>query len=303
MAKRILTGAVGLPVLILLVSLGNIPLQIGPLTLSPLLIMLLILSCIGLAEFYQAMTGELAPSAQAKRKFKDNLPIRWFFGRFSIHDVGYVFTVLYYLLLPNIGSNPYFFILITMFIISILVFMVLFHGIINIVDCALTLFGFFYVAFLLSFIYLIRMHLLGSAFVWLIFISAFGCDTCAYFTGKLLGKHKLVPNLSPNKTVEGAVGGVLGAGLLAMLYGLFLAKVVHLTNMNANLMIYSTVVGLVGAVFASFGDLAASSIKRLKNIKDFGSIFPGHGGVLDRFDSVIFAAPMVYMVMILLLKR
>jgi phosphatidate cytidylyltransferase len=301
MAKRILTGAVGLPILFLLVSFGQVPWRAGFFTVSPLSVALLILSCFGLAEFYQAMTGELAPAEQAKRKFSDNLPIRWFYGRFFIHDVGYAFTVLYYLLLPKIGSNPYFFILITMFIITILVFMVLFHGIININDCAVTLFGFFYVAFLLSFIYLVRMHVLGSAFVWLIFISAFGCDTGAYFTGRLFGKHKLVEKLSPNKTIEGAGGGVIVAGLLAMLYGIFLAAVVRISN--TNLIIYCTVVGLVGAVFASFGDLAASSVKRLKNIKDFGRIFPGHGGVLDRFDSVIFAAPMVYMVMILLLKR
>ncbi|MDR3238888.1 MAG: phosphatidate cytidylyltransferase [Clostridiales bacterium] len=295
MTRRIVTSAVGLPLIVAVVYFGGIYLRLT----------LLVLSCVGLAEFYQAMTGELAPAVKNKRALKDSLPIRWFFGRFSIHDIGYAFTVLYYFLLPDIASAPYFFVMITMFIITLLVFIVLFYEKIHIIDCALTLFGFFYVAFLLSFIYLVRMHLLGIFFVWLIFISAFGCDTSAYFTGRMLGRHKLTPKLSPNKTVEGAVGGVIGAGLLALLYGFFIVKVLRIASnlTSANIILYSAAVGLVGAVFASFGDLAASSIKRLKNIKDFGALFPGHGGVLDRFDSVIFAAPMVYMVMILLLKR
>jgi phosphatidate cytidylyltransferase len=92
---------------------------------------------------------------------------------------------------------------------------------------------------------------------------------------------------------------VVGAGFLACLFGFCISEIF---TVEINLVVYCTIVGTVGAVFASFGDLAASSIKRLTSIKDFGKIFPGHGGVLDRFDSVLFAAPMMYMTLILLFQ-
>ena len=116
--------------------------------------------------------------------------------------------------------------------------------------------------------------------------------------GRAFGRHKLAPDLSPKKTVEGAIGGVAGACLLSVLFGMFSYRWFHLTEINAKIIF--AIVGIVGAVFATFGDLAASSVKRFTKIKDFGKIFPGHGGVLDRFDSVIFAAPMMYMAILLL---
>jgi phosphatidate cytidylyltransferase len=127
--------------------------------------------------------------------------------------------------------------------------------------------------------------------VWLIFIGAWGSDTCAYAVGMLLGKHKIVPKLSPKKTVEGCIGGVIGAALLGYLYALFLGdKIVGLANPR----IIFAIIGASASVISQFGDLAASAIKRNYDIKDYGRLIPGHGGILDRFDSIIFTAPIVY---------
>ncbi len=150
--------------------------------------------------------------------------------------------------------------------------------------------GVFYVAVMLSCIYQTRMLIGGAYLVWLIFLCSWGSDTCAYCVGVLFGKHKMAPVLSPKKSIEGAVGGVLGTVLLTILYGW-----IFRTEMNLTLEYVFILAGIsgVGAMVSMIGDLAASAIKRNYNIKDYGKIIPGHGGILDRFDSVIFTAPMI----------
>ena len=147
-----------------------------------------------------------------------------------------------------------------------------------------------YVAVMLSCIYQTRMLIGGAYLVWLIFLCSWGSDTCAYCVGVLFGKHKMAPVLSPKKSIEGAVGGVLGTVLLTILYGW-----IFRTEMNLTLEYVFILAGIsgVGAMVSMIGDLAASAIKRNYNIKDYGKIIPGHGGILDRFDSVIFTAPMI----------
>lgn len=131
----------------------------------------------------------------------------------------------------------------------------------------------------------------------LIFICAWSTDTFAYFSGKLFGKHKLIPNVSPNKTVEGAVGGVIGTMIVCAIYIAVVKNVMDINiNIWSNVYIQGAAIGLIGGVFSQVGDLIASSIKRDTGIKDFGWIFPGHGGFMDRFDSVIFIAPIIYCV-------
>lgn len=134
-------------------------------------------------------------------------------------------------------------------------------------------------------------EMFGTAYMLLIFICAWSTDTFAYFTGKFFGKHKLIPHVSPNKTVEGSIGGVAGTMILSVIYLFALNKVFAL---DVNWLISGLAVGFVGGVFSQVGDLTASAIKRDTGIKDFGWIFPGHGGFMDRFDSVMFIAPFIF---------
>ena len=151
-----------------------------------------------------------------------------------------------------------------------------------------TFFGVFYVAVMLSYIYQTRMLGDGVFVVWLIFIASWGSDTGAYCVGVLMGKHKMTPKLSPNKSVEGAIGGVVVAVLMGTAYGWFVQYALGYTNRTKVIM--AVICGL-GAILGQLGDLAASAIKRNK---DYGNLIPGHGGVLDRFDSVIVTAPVIY---------
>ncbi len=151
-------------------------------------------------------------------------------------------------------------------------------------------FGFFYAGLMISYIYQVRMLFGGAFSVWLIFIAAWGSDVFAYCAGMLFGKHKAFPVLSPKKTWEGCVGGIIGAALVAVLYCLAMN---HWFHQSFSVAQYAIVCGC-GAVISQIGDLAASAMKRNNEIKDYGKLIPGHGGVLDRFDSVIFVAPLVY---------
>ena len=153
------------------------------------------------------------------------------------------------------------------------------------------MFGVIYVAVMLSYIYKTRNLEGGAWLVGLIFISSWGSDTCAYCVGMLIGKHKMAPVLSPKKSVEGGVGGVVGAALLGALYAVVIAKWNPASGHTA--LMYALICA-VGALISMVGDLAASAIKRNKEIKDYGRLIPGHGGILDRFDSVIFTAPFIY---------
>lgn len=136
----------------------------------------------------------------------------------------------------------------------------------------------------------------GKYLYLLIFIGAWMTDTGAYFAGVLLGKHKLIPKVSPKKTVEGAVGGIFGCMAGYAVYGVILDKCFSVSVNYLSLIVLSVVIGVV----SQLGDLVASYIKRECDIKDFGFIFPGHGGVMDRFDSIIAVAPVIYGIMLFL---
>ncbi len=119
-------------------------------------------------------------------------------------------------------------------------------------------------------------------------IIAWATDTGAYFTGYFLGKHKLAPEMSPKKTIEGAIGGILIAMAATVAYGVILYGNFYMIGM-----IKYAIVGGAGSIVAQIGDLAASCIKRDFGKKDYGTLLPGHGGLMDRFDSVLFTAPYV----------
>ena len=157
------------------------------------------------------------------------------------------------------------------------------------------LFGLIYVTMMMSFVFKTRFLKDGILLVWLIFIGAWGSDTCAYCVGKLIGRHKLPSKLSPNKTIEGCLGGIVGAALIGFLFALAFFKQTEYWWEFA-------LIGGVSAVLSQIGDLTASAIKRNHDIKDYGKLIPGHGGILDRFDSIIFIAPIVYVLSLFLIR-
>ncbi len=243
--------------------------------------LLLLISLIGMSELYKVS------------RLQTSLP----------GIVGYVAAVAYYLLLrlqikgpgesevlQYIDGQGLALIVIAFLIVLMAVYVFSYPKYVS-DEMMLIFFGVFYVAVMLSYVYQTRMiPKEGTYLVWLVFLCSWGCDTCAYCVGMLIGKHKMAPKLSPKKSVEGAVGGVVGAALLGALYAV---AVNHFGNASAEPLLYAVICG-VGGLISMVGDLAASAIKRNHNIKDYGKLIPGHGGILDRFDSVIFTAPIIY---------
>lgn len=170
------------------------------------------------------------------------------------------------------------------------------HGKLPIQSLALTLIGGMLIPFLLCALVRIRVSNYGPFHVLIPFVLAFTSDSGAYFAGRSFGKHKLSPVISPNKTVEGMVGGV-GAAIVGMLlYCLVLDVAFGFTVSYLNCLAY----GVIGSLAGVFGDLAFSAIKRQTGLKDYGNLIPGHGGVLDRFDSMTLIAPLVEALLIIL---
>ena len=197
--------------------------------------------------------------------------------------VGYLGAVLYYIAMKADFGNYGTMAIITSMILILFVY-VFGYPKYHAEQVMAAFFGVVYVAVMLSFIYLTRSLPDGKFLVWLIFLCSWGCDTCAYCVGMLIGKHKMAPVLSPKKSIEGAVGGVAGAALLGVIYA----------AATQGKMAEYALICAVGALISMVGDLAASAIKRNQNIKDYGKLIPGHGGILDRFDSVIITAPVIY---------
>lgn len=203
---------------------------------------------------------------------------------------GYMFDILWFVLI-RIGRADMGLMLLMAAIMVIMAEYVFATPKYNDSQVATTFFGIVYVGMMLSYIYLTRSLDNGIFLVWLIFVGSWGSDTCAYCTGVLIGKHKLAPRVSPKKSIEGSLGGVIGAALIGLIYA-FIVKD-HLSAIS-NPYVAFAVIGAASSVISQIGDLAASAIKRNHDIKDYGKLIPGHGGILDRFDSVIFTAPIVY---------
>ena len=255
LSKRVVSGVVGLILLIIIVFIGGIPLYIG----------IIGLSLIGLYELFRAL------------KKLDFNPISY---------LAYFATLLIYLRI--------FYPILTMeFIIASLFIIILSLSVLQsnkkLVDISLTILGVLYIPFLLSYL----VHLESTKYIWIIFSIAFGTDTFAYLIGSKMGKNKLSPTISPNKSVEGAIGGVFGSMLITSIY----CSIVGIGPLWSVL-----ILSVLGSVASQLGDLTASKIKRYTGIKDFGKIMPGHGGMLDRFDSIIFASPVVYYYVVYFLK-
>lgn len=255
MKTRILSALIALPLLFFVLLSGGIALYIGA----------FVLSIIGLFEFFRVFSKVYKPVAAA----------------------AYVMTILWFLGLYFGVIHEYFMFLIAVFSFILLAVMVFTKR--DIVDVLIPFLAFFYIPFSLSHLMLIS-EIDANFFIWYPFIIAFITDTFALFTGRLIGKRPLIPSVSPKKTVEGAIGGVVFCVITSSLFAYFL---------KPDFAVYAIFLGLVGSIFSQIGDLIASKIKRIFGIKDFGKIMPGHGGVLDRFDSLIVTMPLVYYFIVL----
>ena len=260
---RLLSGIVLVILLIVTVGIGRYLLW-G---------VLLIASLIGLGELYRVV------------KVRQKLP----------GFVGYAAAAGYYVLL--LAKKPeYTLPLLVLLLMAVMAVYVFTYPAYVASQITTVFFGVVYVAVMLSFVYQTRMLPDGKFMVWLIFLSSWGCDTCAYCVGMLIGKHKMAPVLSPKKSVEGGIGGIVGAAFLGMLYAVCAN---HFAGAGIRVLLCGLICGVGGAI-SQIGDLSASAIKRNYKIKDYGALIPGHGGILDRFDSVIFTAPIIYYLALLL---
>ncbi len=268
---RVISALVGLALLIAVLYLGSITLGI----------VVSLIAAIGLYEFYNSVS-----------KVRNVNPIK---------SIGYL-SILPLLVLGlketgwfNIDISILVGVSVCLIIFITMAFIVLAHKKYNIIDAGVTLFGVAYIPFLMSFLVLIRNMDFGLILIWIIFIGAWGTDTMAYIFGRLFGKRKIIPEISPKKTLAGAIGGIVGCIALMIIFGFIIENYFALK-------ISFVVLGMLGlfcGVVSQIGDWSASAIKRYVNVKDFGNIMPGHGGVLDRFDSILFVAPAVYFVLIL----
>ena len=222
--------------------------------------------------------------------------------------VGYIAMVAYYALITffqtsnaqvfpdDVISRTILSILIVLLLTQMSIYVLTFPRY-SITQVVFAFFCFLYGPVFLSYIYLARELKYGMYIYALIFFCSWICDTCAYFTGWLFGKHKLAPVLSPKKTVEGAIGGVLGSVILCTIIGLIMS---FRTGEEKTILPF-VIIGFFGSILSMIGDLAASAIKRNHDVKDYGNLIPGHGGIMDRFDSVIFIAPVIYYLAVTLL--
>lgn len=261
--KRIITSVICIPLLILIL-------------LSPKLIfsvVVVIASIIGLYEYFKA-TGLL------------KYPV--------LCIMGYLATIV--IAFGANFSSTVTVILVYAYVVVLFVIMITTKNGMTVKHIGLLMFGLVYIPYFLSHIIYIRDMEFGKFLIWLVLIGACMTDTSAYFFGKALGRHKLCPIISPNKTVEGAIGGIFGGGLSFMLFGVIVNAFFgqYLDGKRFDLILLFAL-GIAAAVASEIGDLAASAIKRQFGIKDFGNILPGHGGILDRCDSIILVAPTVFL--------
>ena len=234
-------------------------------------VVLAILAIIGLSEIYNA-TGML--------KKQNKLCI-----------LSYIYSFIAYILLSFVASPGLALAVLTaLYGFVLLMYMIFNHESCGFSDVSELFFQTAYVSILFAHIILVRRLEHGNYIIWFIFITAWLSDTVAFAVGKRFGRNKLIPQISPKKTVEGAVGGLAGSVIFNLIYGLVCSGAFELDVNFGALVLVAFFAGIV----SQLGDLTASCIKREHNIKDFSNLLPGHGGILDRFDSVLFVAPTIY---------
>jgi phosphatidate cytidylyltransferase len=259
--KRVISAIIAIPLLLFFTISGGMIFRIG----------VIFLTAVALYEYVNAY------------KKTDNKAI--------LGVIGLGFVLYYWLIMIN---NLKYALPIIFLIAIIAIATPIFNSKYNVVSSAISITGFIYIVCFFSLIVLIRDNSHGSVLIWLVFIIAWCSDTFAYYIGKSIGKHKLCPLVSPKKTIEGSIGGIIGSIVGVLIWGYI--------NSNIDFHWYQLIVlAVCGSAIAQIGDLSASLIKRYIGIKDYGNIMPGHGGILDRFDSILFAAPVVYYYIVIFL--
>ncbi len=275
MLLRILTGVVGLPLLIPFFMFSDTIVFPIVIALFSAIGVFEMLGCIGVRRKLEITIPSLVMTAIVP------------FGARYIVD--FKDEKAYFLAVFGVLAFVYMFYLMSLAVVS--------KGTKTISDMALTLAMTLYIS--IGFSSIVMLHDInygdtahGRYMYILIFVGAWIPDIAAYFCGRFFGRHKLIPDVSPKKTVEGAIGGVIFGGLSFVLFGFIIGRL----GLGAPKYIELAVAGVVIAIVSIFGDLVASLIKRQYGIKDYGKVFPGHGGVMDRFDSIIAISPFLLMI-------
>lgn len=265
--KRTITGVIALPILAVILIFSNTIIMD---------IFTAIIACISMYEYFHCF-----------KSTKKANPSQY---------LGYIFCILIaFTHFVDERLLAYIMVLIIPFsLVALFTELVLSKGEKNIKDIAVTMLGIYYIPLMIIYLSLIRNMDLGNGLngkilVWFVLIASWGSDVFAYFVGRHFGKHKLT-KISPNKTVEGAVAGIVGAILLGILFAVLCNTI---WNVGINYLVIAIIMAILSAV-GQIGDLAASSIKRYCEIKDFSELIPGHGGMLDRIDSIIFVLPFAF---------
>lgn len=266
MLTRILVSAIGIPAIILLMMV--FPPVCLPFVLSPIcgIAVFELLHSTGMVKHRGVVGISIALSAL--------IPFWYYFGADITSGIAFLFVYLFILCCMAMKSD---------------------HAV-DFGQMGASFFAGLIIPLMLSVFVLINDLEHGKVFILLPFFASFSSDAFALFAGMAFGKHKLAPKLSPKKTVEGSAGGFVGSAVWCLIYGFIMQLVFGYTPNFPVLVLY----GVLGSLVSQLGDLSFSYIKREFGVKDYGSIIPGHGGILDRFDSVIFCAPFTYCMVALL---
>lgn len=262
--KRITSALLGFPLVVIILTFGN---------KYVVDIFLAIIACISMQEYMNAIS-------------KDAKPIRWL-GYISCIFIAFIHIIPQYI--PEPILNNIIILAIPILLLVLFTTIVATNMRINFKDVSYTLFGIVYIVTCIAFIAKIRGLEHGNWLVWFAIIAAWASDTFAYFIGKRFGKHKF-SKVSPKKSIEGCIAGVIGAVIVALIYTY---AVNEITSLNFSY-IYITIITAILSIIGQIGDFAASSIKRYVDVKDYSNLIPGHGGMLDRIDSLMFLSPFAY---------
>jgi len=268
--KRVTSALLGFPLVVIVLTLGNKYIVD---------IFLALVAMLGMQEYFNAVS-------------KESKPVRW---------IGYLSCLaiaLVHIIPENVPSKiMQSILLITIPAIMLILFLhvIITNMKINFKDIAYTFFGMAYVIGCIIFLALSRGLENGRVLIWYAIIAAWGTDIFAYLIGKRFGKHKF-SQVSPKKSIEGCIAGTIGAVVIALIYTFAINSILNLSYSYVLVIIATAILSVVGQV----GDFAASSIKRYADIKDYSNLIPGHGGMLDRIDSLMFLAPFAYLVFNLL---